>query len=408
MLKWLSAGESHGPALVGILEGVPAGIQISSADISAQLARRRLGYGRGARMSFEQDVLRILGGVRHGYTLGGPIALEIANSEWPKWGVVMNPDPIDPADLLVDAGAGDKKEVARNRPLTSPRPGHADFAGMMKYGHTDARAVLERASARETAMRVAVGAVAQAVLQQVAGIDIVSQVLAIGEVSQAQGEALPVPANKAALDASPVRCLNESVAVEMMRQIDMAKTAGDTLGGVVEVIAYGVPIGLGSHVHWDRRLDAALAQAVMSIPAVKAVEIGQGMLQARSLGSLSHDEMYYTSSDSDERQVVRQTNLAGGIEGGMSNGNPVTVRAAIKPISTVPRALSTIDLATHQAASALHQRSDICAAVPGAVVAEAMVALVLAKELLHKTGGDSLDECSRNLQSYLQAIQERL
>ncbi len=402
-MRWLTAGESHGEALVGVLEGVPAGVEVTTEDIRAVLARRRLGHGRGARMKFEQDEVRLLGGVRHGRTMGGPVAVEIGNTEWPKWQTVMSPDPVDPGLLAVDAGTGDHRELARNKPLTRPRPGHADLVGMTKYALDDARPVLERASARETATRVALGAVAAAVLEQVAGVRLVSHVVAVGPVEVPDDAPLPAPDDVAALDADPIRCFHPETSKAMVAEIDACRKDGDTLGGVVEVLAYGVPPGLGSFVHGDRKLDARLAGAVMGIQAVKGVEVGDGFRTARRRGSVAHDEIVR-----EDDGVRRVTNRAGGVEGGMSNGEALRVRAALKPISTVPRALQTIDVTTGEAATAIHQRSDVCAVAPGAVVAEAMVALVLAEALLEKTGGDSVAECARNLAAYLDAIPEAM
>jgi chorismate synthase len=394
MLRWLTAGESHGQALVGILEGLPAGVRVTSDDLREVLARRRLGYGRGARMSFERDEISILGGLRHGVTQGGPFAVEIGNSEWPKWVDVMSADPVSDPTLL---------ERARNAPLTRPRPGHADLVGMQKYAFDDARPVLERASARETATRVALGRVAAAFLEQAAGVRLVSHVVAVGEIEVPEGAPLPGPDDVAALDADPIRCFHAETSAAMVAEIDATQKAADTLGGVVEVLAYGLPPGLGSHVHGDRRLDARLAGAVMGIQAIKGVELGDGFRTARRRGSVAHDEM----ERGPDGRIVRRTNRAGGVEGGMSNGDVVRVRAAMKPISTVPRALSTVDVATGEPASAQHQRSDVCAVAPAAVVAEAMVALVLADALLEKFGGDSVGETARNLRAYLDAIPER-
>ena len=402
-MRWLTAGESHGEALVGVLEGVPAGVEITTHDIRAVLARRRLGHGRGARMKFEQDEVRLLGGVRHGRTMGGPVAVEIGNTEWPKWQTVMSPDPVDPSLLEVDAGTGDHRELARNKPLTRPRPGHADLVGMTKYALDDARPVLERASARETATRVALGAVAAAVLEQVAGVRLVSHVVAVGPVEVPDDAPAPGPEDVAALDADPIRCFHPETSAAMVAEIDACRKDGDTLGGVVEVLAYGMPPGLGTFVHGDRKLDARLAGAVMGIQAVKGVEIGDGFRTARRRGSVAHDEIVR-----DTDGLRRVTNRAGGVEGGMSNGEVLRVRAAFKPISTVPRALQTIDVTTGEAATAIHQRSDVCAVAPGAVVAEAMVALVLADALLEKTGGDSVAECARNLAAYLAAVPEAM
>jgi chorismate synthase len=386
VLRWLTAGESHGPALVAVLEGVPAGIAVTGAEISHELARRRLGYGRGARMSFEQDEVEIIGGVRHGVTLGSPVAVRVGNSEWPKWRTVMAVDPVDPAQL-----AG----LSRNAPLTRPRPGHADLAGMQKYGYDDARPVLERASARETAARVAVGTVAKALLRQALGVDVVSHVVELGSVAVKPGlRARPEDAER--IDADPARCLDPDASARMVAEVDAARRDADTLGGVVEVLAYGVPPGLGSHVHWDRRLDARLAGALVSIHAIKGVEIGDGFTQARSRGSLAHDEIVPTATG-----VRRVTDRAGGIEGGITTGEPVRVRAAMKPISSLNRPLSTVDVATGGPAVAINQRSDVCAVPAAAVVAESMVALVLAEAATEKLGGDSLAEMRRNLRGYL-------
>ena len=403
MLRWMTAGESHGEALTAVLEGVPAGVRITSEDIRAALARRRLGHGRGARQAFERDELRVLGGIRHGSTIGSPIALQIGNSEWPKWSTVMSADPVDPQELLIDAGTGDEREIARNRPLTRPRPGHADLPGMLKYDLPEARPVLERASARETAARVALGAVAEAILEQIAGIRLVSHVVRIGSVALPDDVPPPSAEDTARLDADPVRCTDPATSAAMVAQIDATRKDGDTLGGVVEVIATGVPVGLGTHVSADRRLDARLAAALMGIQAVKGVEIGDGFAEAARRGSAAHDEIISVDCGT----LTRTTNRAGGIEGGISNGSDVRVRAAFKPISTVPRALRTVDLATGEAATGLHQRSDVCAVVPGAVIAQAMTALVLADLLLDKIGGDSADEAGRNLRSYLTRIAER-
>jgi len=389
MLRWLTAGESHGRALVAVCEGVPAGVEVTTADVAAALARRRAGYGRGARMKFEQDEVELTGGVRHGVTLGGPVAIRIGNTEWPKWETVMAPDPVDP-DLL--------ESQARSAPLTRPRPGHADLAGMQKYGHDDARGVLERASARETAARVALGEIARRLLRQVLGAEIISHVVAIGPVS-APGDYVPGPQDLERIDADPVRCLDAAASAAMQAEIDAAHRDGDTLGGVVEVVVYGLPPGLGSHVHWDRRLDGRLAGALMSIQAIKGVEVGDGFTTARRRGSLAHDEIEGT-----EAGIRRVTNRAGGIEGGMSTGEPVRVRAAMKPISTVPRALGTVDVRTGEAAKAINQRSDVTAVPAAGVVAEAMTALVLADAMLEKFGGDSVTETARNAEAYLKEM----
>jgi len=402
-MRWLTAGESHGEAIVGILEGVPSGIEITTADIQEALARRRLGHGRGARMKFEQDAVRLLGGVRHGRTMGGPVAIEIGNTEWPKWETVMSPDPVSPESLTVDAGTGDHRELARNRALTRPRPGHADLVGMAKYNLAEARPVLERASARETATRVALGTVAAALIEQIAGIRLVSHVVGVGPIEVPDDAALPTPDDVAALDADPIRCFHQETSAAMVAEIDACQRDGDTLGGVVEVLAYGMPPGLGSFTHGDRKLDGRLAGAILGIQAIKGVEIGDGFRTARRRGSVAHDEILR-----DEHGVRRATNRAGGVEGGMSNGEILRVRAALKPISTVPRALRTIDTTTGEPATAIHQRSDVCAAAPAAVVVQAMVALVIAETLLEKTGGDSVSEARRNLESYLAAIPEEM
>ena len=397
MLRWLTAGESHGPALVAVLEGLPAGVPVTSADIATQLARRRLGYGRGARMKFEQDQVTLLGGVRHGISMGGPFAVQIGNTEWPKWEQIMAPDP--PAD---EEAAEALRVLARNAPLTRPRPGHADLAGMQKYGFDDARPVLERASARETAARVALGTVAQQFLRAVLGAEVVSHVVSIGEGDAVEGP-LPTPADRDAIDASPVRALHPDSAAAMIAEIEAAKADGDTLGGVVEVLVYGLPPGLGSFVHMDRKLDARLAAAVMGIQAIKGVEIGDGFLTARRRGSKAHDEI-----DPRHPGVTRRSNRAGGIEGGMTNGEVLRVRAAMKPISTVPRALATLDVATGEQAVAIHQRSDVCAVPAAGVVAEAMVALVVADAVTEKFGGDSVPEVRRNVQAYLATLADTL
>ncbi|MCS6710587.1 chorismate synthase [Brachybacterium sp. EF45031] len=404
MLRWTTAGESHGPSLIALIDGLPAGLELTSEDLVAALARRRLGHGRGARQRFEQDVVRVLSGLRHGRTLGSPLAVEIGNAEWPKWEKVMAADPVDPADLLVDAGTGDEREIARNRPLTRPRPGHADLAGMIKYGFDEARPVLERASARETAARVAAGAVAARLLEQAAGIRLVSHALAVGSVRVPEDAPLPGPGDVTALDADPLRCFHPETSAAMVAEVDAAKAAGDTLGGVVEVLAYGVPVGLGSHTQWDRRLDGRLAQAIMSIQAMKGVEIGDGFAVAASRGSDAQDEILPGGVGA--AGTHRAANRAGGTEGGISNGEVIRVRGALKPISTVPRALRTVDLATGGEARANHQRSDVCAVAPAAVISEAMVALILADALLEKTGGDSVPEIRAHLQA-TRALQQR-
>jgi chorismate synthase len=402
MLRWLTAGESHGPALTATLEGLPAGVWVTTSDIAQALARRRLGFGRGARMSFEKDAVEFLGGVRHGMTMGSPLAIRIGNSEWAKWETVMSPDPVDADALAAADDVGAPQEAARNKPLTRPRPGHADLVGMQKYGFDDARPILERASARETAARVALGAVASAFLAQAYGITLVSHTVAIGTAGVSPEVQPPTPAQVEALDADPVRALDPAASAAMVAEVEAAKKDGDTLGGVVEVLAYGLPPGLGSHVHWDRRLDSQLAAALMSIQAIKGVEIGDGFLTATRRGSVAHDEI----DRAQDGVIRRRTGRAGGTEGGMSTGDVLRVRAAMKPISTVPKALATVDLATGEAATAIHQRSDVCAVPAAGVVAEAMVALVLAQACLEKFGGDSVAETSRNYRGYLDAVPE--
>jgi chorismate synthase len=388
MLRWLTAGESHGPELIAIMEGLPAGVPVSLDDIRADLARRKLGYGRGARMKFEEDELTISGGVRFGATMGSPIAVRIGNTEWPRWVDVMSASPVDVESLPKGRGA----------PLTRPRPGHADLVGMQKYGFDEARNVLERASARETAARVALGAVARKFLGEV-GITLVSHTLAIGTVRVPEGSELPTPSDVETLDADLVRCFDPATSAQMVTLIDGAQKDGDTLGGVVEVLAYGVPPGLGSYVHWDRRLDSQLAAALMGIQAIKGVEVGDGFLTTTRPGSQAHDELV-----TDGSLISRLSDKAGGTEGGMSTGTVLRVRAGMKPIATVPHALRTVDVATGEAAEAHHQRSDVCAVPAAGVVAEAMVALVLANSVIEKFGGDSVTETRRNLESYLAAI----
>ncbi|MER6399248.1 chorismate synthase [Kitasatospora sp. NPDC086009] len=385
-LRWLTAGESHGPALVATLEGLPAGVPVTTAVVAEALARRRLGYGRGARMKFEQDEVTFLGGVRHGETMGSPVAVMVGNTEWPKWEQVMSADPVDPEVL-----AG----LARNEALTRPRPGHADLAGMQKYSIEEARPILERASARETAARVALGAVARAYLKETCGIEIVSHVVELAGAKAPAG-VLPLPSDEARLDEDPVRCLDADASKAMVAEIDQAHKDGDTLGGVVEVLAYGVPVGLGSHVHWDRRLDARLAAALMGIQAIKGVEVGDGFELARVPGSQAHDEIVPTPEG-----VKRTSGRSGGTEGGLSTGELLRVRAAMKPIATVPRALQTLDVRTGEPAKAHHQRSDVCAVPAAGIVAEAMVALVLADAVNEKFGGDHVSETRRNVQGYL-------
>jgi chorismate synthase len=389
VLRWLTAGESHGPALTAVLEGLPAGTSISSKEIAAELTRRRAGYGRGARMSFEQDVVNLLGGVRHGITLGSPIAIQVGNSEWAKWEVVMSADPVD---------AGELDGLGRAAPLTRPRPGHADLVGMQKYAFDDARPILERASARETAARVALGAVAKAFLAQTLDVEVLSHVVSIGQAVAPDG-VIPQPGDLERIDADPVRCLDPDASAAMIAEIEAARKDGDTLGGVVEVVVHGLPPGLGSHTHWDRRLDGRLAAALMGIQAIKGVEVGDGFTTARRRGSEAHDEI-----ESTEDGLRRRTGRAGGTEGGMSTGEVLRVRAAMKPISTVPRALDTVDVSTGEPAKAINQRSDVCAVPAAGVVAEAMVALVLADSTLEKFGGDSVTETRRNRDSYLATL----
>jgi chorismate synthase len=404
MLRWLTAGESHGPALLATIEGLPAGVEVTSKDVAAALARRRLGFGRGARMKFEQDEVEFLGGLRHGVTMGSPLAIRIGNTEWPKWETVMSPDPVSDEAYAASDDVNAEKEVARNRPLTRPRPGHADLVGMQKYGFDDARPVLERASARETAARVALGEVAARFLEQAYGIRLVSHTVAIGTAGVSEEAELPTPDQVEQIDADPVRTLDEAGSAAMVAEVEAAKKDGDTLGGVVEVLAYGLPPGLGSHVHWDRRLDAQLASALMGIQAIKGVEVGDGFRTAARRGSAAHDEMERGADGT----IRRRTGRAGGTEGGMSTGQVLRVRAAMKPISTVPRALDTIDTTGAEAAKAIHQRSDVCAVPAAGVVAEAMVALVLAQACVEKFGGDSVTETARNHAAYLAAIPEAM
>ncbi|HNA98849.1 MAG TPA: chorismate synthase [Marmoricola sp.] len=392
MLRWLTAGESHGPSLTAILEGLPAHVRVTSQDIRDALARRRLGYGRGARMKFEQDEVSITGGIRHGETLGGPVAIIVGNTEWPKWEKVMSADPVPDGEL---AGLG------RNESLTRPRPGHADLVGMQKYAFDEARPILERASARETAARVALGAVASAFLAQVGEIRISSHVIELGGVRAPAG-LVPTFGDTERLDQDPVRCLDPETSAAMVARIDQAHKDGDTLGGVVEVVVEGLPPGLGSHVHWDRRLDARLAGALMGIQAIKGVEVGDGFELAATPGSLAHDEI-----ETRDGELRRTSGRAGGTEGGMSNGEVLRVRAAMKPIATVPRALRTVDVATGEAAVAHHQRSDVCAVPAAGIVAEAMVALVIADAMVEKFGGDSVRETRRNLNNYLGTLRFR-
>ena len=392
MLRWLTAGESHGPSVVAILEGLPAHVRVTTDDLAESLARRRLGYGRGARMKFEQDQIRVVGGVRHGETQGGPVAIEIGNTEWPKWEKVMSADPVDPVEL---------EALARNAKLTRPRPGHADLVGMQKYDFDEARPILERASARETAARVALGRVASNFLEQAVGARIVSHVVSLGGVKAPAG-VVPAPDDVERLDADEVRCLDPEASAAMVARIDQAHKDGDTLGGVVEVVVHGLPPGLGSHVHWDRRLDAKLAAALMGIQAIKGVEVGDGFELADTPGSLAHDEIVST-----DEGLRRTSGRSGGTEGGMSTGEVLRVRAAMKPIATVPKALRTVDVATGEATVAHHQRSDVCAVPAAGIVAEAMVALVLADAVVEKFGGDSVQETRRNAEAYLDTLRFR-
>jgi len=392
MLRWLTAGESHGPELIATLEGLPAGVPVSIDGVRADLARRKLGYGRGARMKFEEDELTFSAGIRLGYSMGSPIALRIGNTEWHRWVDVMSATPVDPATFPKGRGA----------PLTRPRPGHADLVGMQKYGFDEARNVLERASARETAARVALGAIARAFLKEL-DIELVSHTLSIGTVRVPEGSPLPRPDDVDALDADLLRCFDPATSTRMVSEVDEAQKDGDTLGGVVEVLAYGVPPGLGSYVHWDRRLDSQLAGALMGIQAIKGVEVGDGFETTRRRGSEAHDELVQGANG-----ITRLSDKAGGTEGGMSTGTVLRVRAGMKPIATVPHALRTVDVATGAAADAHHQRSDVCAVPAAGVVAEAMVALVLANSVIEKFGGDSIEETRRNLRGYLDAIPSSL
>ncbi|GAA1230429.1 chorismate synthase [Prauserella halophila] len=393
MLRWITAGESHGPALSAILEGMVAGVEVTTSDVGEQLARRRLGFGRSPRMGFETDQIEFVGGVRHGTTQGGPVAVQIDNSEWPKWEKVMAPDPVDPASV---------EGLARNEALTRPRPGHADLPGMQKYGFPEARPVLERASARETASRTALGTVARAYLRQLLGAEVISHVVSIGGAEAPAGP-LPQPGDLAAIDESPVRAFGEDATETMIAEVDAVRKAGDTVGGVIEVIVYGLPPGLGSHVHWDRRLDAKLSGALMGVQAMKGVEIGDGFTTAHRWGSQAHDEI---DPGDGPTGVTRRSNRAGGLEGGITNGEPLRVRVAMKPISTVPKALSTIDVETGEPAVAIHQRSDVCAVPRAGVVLESVVALVVADAALEKFGGDSLAESRRNADGYLAGLDE--
>ncbi len=385
MLRFLTAGESHGKGLVVIVEGLPAGLEVKAEDISVELARRRLGYGRGPRMRFEADELTLLGGIRHGRTLGAPVAIEVANSEWPKWAEEMSPAPGQTA-----------------KPLTQPRPGHADLAGMQKYGLPEARDVLERASARETAARVAAGALCKVFLRQL-GMEVVSHVVQLGPVVAKAGRR-PLPADLEAVDLSPVRCFDPQAEAEMVEAIKAAAKEGDSLGGAAEVIGYGVPVGLGSHVHWDRKIDGLLAQALMSIHAVKAVELGDGIEVAGLRGSAAHDPIAW---DAQSRSYRRQSNRAGGTEGGITNGEPLVARCYMKPLSTLNRpVLKTVDVVTKEETVSFKERTDHTAVPAMGVVAETMMAWVLASESLRKFGGDSMAEVLRNEESYLASLRQ--
>ncbi|CAN5880471.1 chorismate synthase [soil metagenome] len=394
-LRYLTAGESHGPALVGILEGMPAGVAVDTAVIAHQLARRRQGHGRSPRMRFEADRFEILGGVRHGLTLGSPVAIVIHNTEWPKWREAMAIDaPDDPAAVAA---------TGRGQSLTRPRPGHADLAGMQKYQFDDARNVLERASARETAMRVALATVARGLLDAV-GVSVLSHVVRIGDAAVPDDATPPGPGDVDRIDDDPVRCGHPETSVRMQRAIDAAKAERDTLGGVVEVLAHGAPPGLGSHVHWDRKLDTRLAAALMSIQAFKAVDIGDGARLGAVRGSRAHDEIAAANGAADPGEGVavrRLTDRSGGIEGGMTTGAVLRLRATMKPISSLTQPLRTVDTATGEDAVAITQRSDVCAVPRAGVVAEAVVAFELARALLDKAGGDALVEVRRNLAAYL-------
>ena len=386
MLRFLTAGESHGQALVVILEGLPAGLEITVEEIQVEMGRRRLGYGRGPRQRFEEDELTLIGGVRHGRTLGSPVAIEIKNSEWfrsDKWHQEMSPAPGITQD-----------------PLTQVRPGHADLVGMQKYGFTDARDVLERASARETAARVAAGAVAKKLLAHL-GVDILSHVIQMGP-ARSKASSRPLPSDLAQVDDSPVRCFDAAAEAAMIDEIKAAAKDGDSLGGIIEVLGYGVPIGLGSHVHWDRKIDAALAQAIMSIQAVKGVEIGDGFEVASRRGSNAHDAISWDAQANDYR---RETSLAGGTEGGMTTGELLVVRAAMKPLATLNKpTLKTVDVVTKQETVSFKERTDVTAVPALGVVAETMVALVLAAEAQRKFGGDSVSEFVRNAKSFRQSL----
>ena len=392
-LRYLTAGESHGPALVATVEGLPAGLDVSSERLGAELARRRLGHGRSPRMSFEVDDLEILAGVRHGVSLGSPVSVVIRNTEWPKWVDAMDPEPRDDLDRIRQTGRGGQ--------LTRPRPGHADLTAALKYGYEDVRDALERASARETAARVVAGTLAKQLLAE-AGIVVVSHVVRIGDAAVPDDAPRPGPDHLDAVDASEVRCFDPATADRMVAAIDAAKVDNDTLGGVVEVLAYGLPPGLGSHVHYDRKLDARLAAACLSVQAMKGVEFGDGFDLAARPGSLAHDEI-----DHRDGRYQRRTGRAGGVEAGMSTGQPLRLRVAMKPISSLPRPLATVDMASHEPAVAITQRSDACAVPRAGVVLESVVAFELADALLEKAGGDTVAEVRRNLTGYLDDVAGR-
>jgi len=392
-LRWLTAGESHGPALVAILEGLPAGLPFAPADLERSLERRRLGHGRSPRMDLEADRFELLAGLRHGVTLGSPVAIVVHNSEWPKWSDAMDPAPRDDLDAVRATGRGER--------LTRPRPGHADLVGALKYGYDDVLDALERASARETAARVAIGTLALRLLDEV-GVSVVSHVVAIGGVHVPDDAPRPGPGDLAAIDVSPVRCLDPTAAAAMEERIDRAVAERDTLGGTIEVVVHGLPPGLGSYMHADRRLDARLAGACLSVQAMKGVEFGAGFALADTPGSLAHDEI-----DHGEDGFTRRTDRAGGLEAGMTTGQPLRLRVAMKPLSSLPRPLATVDLDTHEPAQAITQRSDVCAVPRAGIVLEHVVALELADALLEKTGGDTLDEVRRNLAAYLAEVARR-
>ncbi len=381
MLRFLTAGESHGPGLVTIVEGLPSGLEVSGDRLRTELARRRMGAGRGRRMALEQDELEILGGIRFGRTLGAPVAVLVRNTEWPKWVDEMSPAP-----------------GSSQRPLTTPRPGHADLAGMQKYNSHDARDILERSSARETAARTVAGTLAKRYLEEI-GVSVLSHVLAIGPIGVSRDD-LPGPDALDQIDASPVRTFDSEVEAAMLAEIARAHEERDTLGGVIEVVVYGLPAGVGSHVHWDRKLDGILAGALMSIPAIKGVEIGDASAVAASYGSLAHDEIGY-----DGAAFTKATNRAGGLEGGISNGEPLILRAAMKPISTLMRPLQSVDVTTKEAADAFRERSDVCSVPAAGVVAEQMAAFVIADEVARMLGGDTMEDVTERMAGYRARIE---